>query len=208
MSRNIDGNVVLVTELKYKHLADLVTLLELRRSWYDLGKIIFHNDNEAKDDLDIFENASASPAIRFMESLVKRLPDITINKFYGIALQLKRCDVTKYIESLGKDYVFILLSTLTSEQTCRIAKLLGRTVPGIHDWRMFADNLGYTYQEIESIRLTPRHIQRPSECLFALLRRKNPSMTINDLVKYLKIISRNDIVSYLNSNVLLCNNYN
>ena len=147
--------------------------------------------------METFQHGGDSPATRFMESLVKRVPDTTLNHFHNIAIQLKRRDLSKYIESLGQDYIFKHLRDLTSEQMNRIALFLD--VNYANDWRMFADMFKYSNQEIETLRQCDRVVQKPSECLFTLLRQKYPSLTIQELKDYLKRIGRNDIVQYLNT---------
>ena len=176
---------VLVTDLKYRHLSKLIRFLDQRRCWYDLGKVVFRNDIRSKCALDTFQNGGDSPATRFIESLVKRMPDITVNKFYDIAIGLRRRDISGYIESLGKDYVFARLVDLTPEQTRRIVMFLDKNIPGIHDWRMFADTFNYTNSEIGALRQSPQRAQGPSECLFALLRSERP---FNHFTRHLEML--------------------
>ena len=190
---------MLVRNLSYRHIAKLISFLEQRRSWYDLGRVIFHDDTPSKTALETFQNGGDSPATRFMESLVKRVPDTTLNEFHNIAIKLKRRDLTNYIESLGQSRIFKHLRDLKPEEMHRITLFLDTNIVDINDWRMFADTFNYSYQEIEILRQCDRIVQKPSECLFTLLRQKYPLLTIQDLKEYLKRIGRNDIVQYLHT---------
>ena len=190
---------MLVRNLSYRHIAKLISFLEQRRSWYDLGRVIFHDDTPSKTALETFQNGGDSPATRFMESLVKRVPDTTLNEFHNIAIKLKRRDLTNYIESLGQSRIFKHLRDLKPEEMHRITLFLDTNIVDINDWRMFADTFNYSYQEIEILRQCDRIVQKPSECLFTLLRQKYPLLTIQDLKEYLKRIGRNDIVQYLHA---------
>ena len=188
---------MLVNNLSYRHMVKLISFLDQRRSWYDLGRLIFHEDTTSKCALATFQNGGDSPATRFMESLVKRVPDTTLNEFRNIAIKLKRRDISNYIESFGQDHILKQLRDLSPEQMHRITLFLD--VNYANDWRMFADTFNYSYQEIEILRQRDRVVQKPSECLFALLKGKHPLLTIEELKDYLKRIARNDIVEYLNS---------
>ena len=190
---------MLVRNLSYRHIAKLISFLEQRRSWYDLGRVIFHDDTPSKTALETFQNGGDSPATRFMESLVKRVPDTTLNEFHNIAIKLKRRDLTNYIESLGQSRIFKHFRDLKPEEMHRITLFLDTNIVDINDWRMFADMFNYSYQEIEILRQCDRIVQKPSECLFTLLRQKYPLLTIQDLKEYLKRIGRNDIVQYLHA---------
>ena len=187
---------MLVKSLSYRHIVKLINLLDQRRSWYDLGRLIFHDDETSKCTLNTFQNGGDSPARRFMKSLVKRIPDTTLNEFRNIAIRLKRRDVSNHIESFGKDYTFKHLTDLAPEQMHRIILFLD--VNYANDWRMFADAFNYSYQEIEMLRQRDQIIRKPSECLLILIEQKYPLLTIKDLKRHLERIGRNDIVEYLN----------
>ena len=190
---------MLVRNLSYRHIVKLISFLDQRRSWYDLGRLVFHDDAASKAALETFQNGGDSPATRFMESLVKRVPDTTLNEFHDIAVKMKRRDLSNYIDSFGQDRIFKHLRDLSPEQMHRITLFLDTNIANINDWRMFADTFNYSYQEIEILRQCDRVVQKPSECLFTLLRQKYPLLTIHDLKEYLKRISRNDIVQFLDT---------
>ena len=54
------------------------------------------------------------------------------------------------------------------------------------DWRMFADELGYSYAEISRISRRNRSLERPTVLLFNLIISKYPTFSLQELIEICK----------------------
>ena len=73
--------------------------------------------------------------------------------------------------------------TLPSNERKRLIHYLELSCITIADWRMFADELGYSYTDINRISRQNRTKERPTILLFNLLISKYPSFTLEELIR-------------------------
>jgi len=195
-----------VSHLQYKHIKNLCTFLDTDHgvgvhNWKQLGNAIFQGDSDACEQMESLHLSyfgGGSPAKRFFKGLGMRHPTLTVSAFKDIALKQQRRDVTTYIESLnsppGKH--FRELSHLEHD---KIALLLDKDIRGVSDWRMFADSLGFTNDEINGFKLSlkERSEYSPTQGLIDLMKQRYPRLNLTKVQAAASNIGRNDVAQYL-----------
>lgn len=194
---------VLLSDLKYRHIDRLSKQLDNgRTNWKDLGSVIFQGDQHAKDELGNVHLSfigGGNPAKEFLEKLSREYPTYTIKEFSDLAVRFKRNDIWYYISSLNhpeKQY----LRNLDKQNIHKISIYLNNNTPGIYNWRMFADEIGFTSEEIKTLEeqgVKKYNQHSPTETLIKMIKSKYPLMTLTKLIAYTVMISRNDIAEDL-----------
>jgi len=195
-----------VSHLQYKHIKNLCTYLDTDHgvgvhNWKQLGNAIFQGDPDACEQMESLHLSyfgGGSPAKRFFKGMAMRHPTLTVLAFRDIALKQQRRDVVSYIDTLnsppGKH--FRDLAHLEQE---KIALLLDKDIRGVSDWRMFADSLGFTNDEINSFKLSlkERSEYSPTQGLIDLMKQRYPRLNLTKVQTAASNIGRNDVAQYL-----------
>jgi len=203
---SLDGNLyseATVSDLQFKHIQKLSNFLDTDQvvgiqNWKQLGSAVLHGDKDACDQLDTMHSSYSGSAKRFLKSLTMRYPTFTINQFKDIAIKHQRRDISVYIESLncppGKQF-----QDLSFSQQEKIARDMEKGIRGIADWRMFADSVGFTNDEIEAFkRALPEHSHNsPTKRLIDLLKQRYPLLNLTKIKIASSNIGRNDVAQYL-----------
>lgn len=193
-------NSTLVRNLSFEHVIKLCQFLDGDQSnnWKLLGRNIFKNDVEKIATINFMENnytEENSPSMKMIQSLRVKKPDMTnISVLKNIALKLKRKDIALYLDSLSQSSIL----KISLKETYKLIYLLEKRVSGLKDWRHFADELGYTYLEIQEFEQCPIYSKNSAtEKLLRFIVQNRPSMTVKLLKEALHDISRNDAAEYL-----------
>jgi len=201
--RTTDPNV---SHLQYKHIKKLCSYLDTDHgvgvhNWKQLGNAIFQGDPGACDQMESLHLSyfgGGSPAKRFFKGLGMRHPTLTVSAFKDIALKQQRRDVTTYMETLncppGKQF-----RDLSHMEHDKIALLLDKDIRGVSDWRMFADSLGFTNDEINGFKLSvkERNEYSPTQGLIDLMKQRYPLLNLTKVQAAASNIGRNDVAKYL-----------
>lgn len=192
-----------VSNLQYRHIEKLCNYLDSKGDWYNLGSVIFQNDRDAKEEIESFHlsySGGGSPAKAFLKCLIERYPTFPVKEFKDIAFNLKRRDISNYIESLNC-MVGMYFRDLITTQRENIIRYLDKDIRGIHDWRMFADTIGFSNDEISAMKLVQKRPNRysPTECLINLLKKKHSGMSLMKIKTASSQIGRNDVAQYLDT---------
>ena len=199
------NSTVKVSDLCYKHVHTLGKLLDGNRmsNWSVLGKKIFESEPENIDRVDFmchsYEEHNA-PSMKLMRDLAQRKPDITIAEFSRIAEKLQRNDILIFLDSLL--YSSMLLLDLTTDQSCKLIRLLEKISYGINNWRSFADSLEYSYDEILRFEDATTSILSPTSRLIRLITHTKPTMTLTMLMRTLHEIGRKDVANYVKTIIM------
>jgi len=195
-----------VSHLQFKHIKKLCTFLDTDHgvgvhNWKQLGNAIFQGDKDACDQIESLHLSyfgGGSPAKRFFKGLEQRFPLFTVAEFKDIALKNQRRDVSNYIDTLncpaGKCF-----RDLTSGEQDKIAMFLDKDICGVADWRMFADAVGFTNDEITAFKnaVKERNEYSPTQKLMELMKQRYPLLNLTRVKEAASTIGRNDVAQYL-----------
>jgi len=195
-----------VGDLQYKHVKRLCNFLDTDHgigvhNWQQLGTAVFQGDRDACDQIESLHlsySGGGSPAKGFLKSLSMRYPTFTVNQFRDIAIKHQRKDISTYIDSLncppGKHF-----RDLSFSQQDRIARDLDKDIRGISDWRMFADAVGFTNDEIAEFKLAIKELNQysPTQSLIDMMKQRYPLLSLTKVKTAASNIGRNDIAQYL-----------
>ena len=190
-----------IPDLKFRHINMLGKFLDhsYRNNRNVLGKRIFQNDGQATGKIDFLKHhykEQESPSWKFVQALMERKENFTVDEFKLVAIQLKRNDIAIYMESLNHPSPALLLN-LTYEQREKLTRFLEKRIH--NDWRMFADATGFTNNEIVTFKNNIERDYRysPTESLINMIKHEHPILSLSQLMGVCSEIDRNDVGEYL-----------
>ena len=185
-----------VASLRYKDIMDLANMLDGKdRDWCGLGIELL--PEIPKNEIKFLEHGYTeeySSSGRFIESLSSRLNVATVMDFINIAKNFRRTDIAMYLEGLNLP-MNLPIWVLTWEE--KKVLLYHLEMENRNDWRMFADELGYSNYEIKVIDESKRRYESPTVLLLKVLTIVKPTLKIEDMIPVCANIRRNDVVAYL-----------
>lgn len=187
-----------VADLKHKDIVDLAYLLDGgNHDWCGLGIQLL--PEIGKNEIQFLKHGyteEESLTWRFIQSLSSKLPKATISNFIRIGRKLRRNDVAIYLERQRLNFAANLpIWELPWTEMKVLLNLLEREVRD--DWRMFADELGYSNFEITAIVRKRSSYQSPTVLLFRMMIINKPELKIKDIIAVCANIRRSDAVGHL-----------
>ena len=192
-----------ICELRYSDVLKLADILENETkhcNWNYLGKHVAktrHGLNEHQIDFlkhGYIEKESGSWT--FLNGLPTKVHACSIRTFQGIAKSFKRMDVYIYLDSVIDKSINVW--DLPEEKQLGLVYHLEQQVTTLPDWKMFADELGYSYSEIKNMVPVNRRYERPTVLLFNLLISKYPSIDMREIISIVEKSGRFDVIEKLN----------
>ena len=187
-----------VADLKYSDIIALANLLDGKdHDWCEFGIQLLPEIE--KSEIQFLENGYTEEyclSLLFIESLSSRINVITILDFIEVGRKFHRNDVVMFLQRLNfPDNLPIW--ELSWENLRGLYKLLERRMQ--NDWRMFADEFGFSNCEITGIeRKRPRY-ESPTVLLFKMMRVVKPELKIEEMIPVCVNIRRSDVVTLLKS---------
>ena len=192
-----------ISNLKYSDLLKLADLLEnetKHHNWNYLGKCIVKQKNDLTiHQIDFLKHGyreEESASWIFLQSLRTNLTSCSIETIQSIALSFKRNDIFLHLNNVQDKSINVW--DLSYEKQIELVYYLEKDTTTLPDWKMFADELGYSYSEIKAMAPTKRQYERPTILLFNLLISKYPSTDVSEIITVFQGTNRLDVIELLN----------
>ena len=178
----------LISQLRYKDFIYLADILDHNlpfKNWNSLGRMIIEEKSGiSSNQIDFLKHGyveEESSSWRFLQDLSAKVPSCSVSSFKKIARQFKRNDIYYFLDSLHDQSIDVW--ALPSNERKRLIHYLELSCITIADWRMFADELGYSYADIKRIsnRIRRRTLESPTVLLLNLLSSKYPNFSLEEL---------------------------
>ena len=177
-----------LSKLKYQDILDLAEILDHNlsyKNWNSFGKLMIEEKTDIlPSQVDFLKHGyveEESASWEFIHSLPTRVPCCSVTIFEKIARALKRNDISQFLNTFQDQSIDIW--KIPTEEKKRLVHYLELSGVTSSDWRMFADELGYSYTDINRISRQNRTKERPTILLFNLLISKYPSFTLEELIR-------------------------
>ena len=174
-------------------------------NWKHLAHELLGDDPTLEDDvknLELHYYGGGNPALELFRQLARSNPSATVQSLREKAKNFHRNDIVETIDKVleGRNLNEVKLIDLDLKDKERICTLMNLNIPGVYNWEMFANEYGYTYNEIKSIQTTIREGQSysPTKKLFELFRQVRPKMKISHIKEKCVKLGRNDVAMLLN----------
>ena len=181
-------SATLISQLRYKDFIYLADILDHNlpfKNWNSLGRMIIEKKSGiSSNEIDFLKHGyveEESSSWRFLQDLSAKVPSCSVSSFKKIARQFKRNDIYYFLDSLHDQSIDVW--ALPSNERKRLIHYLELSCITIADWRMFADELGYSYADIKRIsnRIRRRTLESPTVLLLNLLSSKYPNFSLEEL---------------------------
>ena len=120
-----------------------------------------------------------SASWEFIHGLPAKVACCSVTIFEKLARSLKRNDISQFLNTLEDQSIDIW--KIPTQEKKRLVYYLELPTVTSSDWRMFADELGYSYADINRISRRKRNRERPTILLFNLLISKYPTFALQEL---------------------------
>ena len=175
-----------ISVLRYQDLLTLAKVLDHNlsyKNWNALGKLLIEEKpNITSYQVDFLKHGyveEESASWEFVESLSTKVPNCSIITFEKIARTLKRNDICYFLNTLDDQSIDIW--KLPTKEKKSLVYYLELSCVTSSDWRMFAEELGYSYADISRISHRHRTFESPTILLFNLLIAEYPKFTLQEL---------------------------
>ena len=175
-----------ISVLRYQDLLTLAKVLDHNlsyKNWNALGKLLIEEKpNITSYQVDFLKHGyveEESASWEFVESLSTKVPNCSIITFEKIARTLKRNDICYFLNTLDDQSIDIW--KLPKKEKKSLVYYLELSCVTSSDWRMFAEELGYSYADISRISHRHRTFESPTILLFNLLIAEYPKFTLQEL---------------------------
>ena len=179
-------SATLISQLRYKdfiYLADILDHTLPYKNWNSLGRMIIEEKSGiSSNQIDFLKHGyveEESSSWRFLQDLSAKVPSCSVSSLKKIARQFKRNDIYYFLDSLHDQSVDVWVLPLN--ETKRLVYYLELSCITTADWRMFADELGYSYVDIKRISNRTQHLERPTILLLNLLISRYPTFSLQEL---------------------------
>ena len=179
-------SATLISQLRYKDLIYLADILDHNlpfKNWNSLGRMIIEKKSGiSSNEIDFLKHGyveEESSSWRFLQDLSAKVPSCSVSSLKKIARQFKRNDIYYFLDSLHDQSVDVWVLPLN--ETKRLVYYLELSCITTADWRMFADELGYSYVDIKRISNRTQHLERPTILLLNLLISRYPTFSLQEL---------------------------
>ena len=179
-------SATLISQLRYKDFIYLADILDHNlpfKNWNSLGRMIIEKKSGiSSNEIDFLKHGyveEESSSWRFLQDLSAKVPSCSVSSFKKIARQFKRNDIYYFLDSLHDQSVDVWVLPLN--ETKRLVYYLELSCITTADWRMFADELGYSYADIKRISNRTQHLERPTILLLNLLISRYPTFSLQEL---------------------------
>ena len=180
-------SATLISQLRYKDFIYLADILDHNlpfKNWNSLGRMIIEKKSGiSSNEIDFLKHGyveEESSSWRFLQDLSAKVPSCSVSSLKKIARQFKRNDIYYFLDSLHDQSIDIWALPLNKKK--RLTHYLEPPCAAA-DWRMFADQLGYSYADIKRIsnRIRRRTLESPTVLLLNLLSSKYPNFSLEEL---------------------------
>ena len=175
-----------ISKLRYRDFIYLAEILDNNlpyKNWNSLGRmIIAEKSGISSNQIDFLKHGyveEESSSWRFLQDLSAKVSSCSVSYFKKIAQLFKRNDIYHFLDSLDNQSIDIW--TLPSNDKKRLVHYLELTCVTSGDWRMFADELGYSYSDIKRLYRQNSSLERPTILLLNLLISKYPTFSLQEL---------------------------
>ena len=175
-----------ISVLRYQDRLTLAKVLDHNlsyKNWNALGKLLIEEKpNITSYQVDFLKHGyveEESASWEFVESLSTKVPNCSIITFEKIARTLKRNDICYFLNTLDDQSIDIW--KLPTKEKKSLVYYLELSCVTSSDWRMFAEELGYSYADISRISHRHRTFESPTILLFNLLIAEYPKFTLQEL---------------------------
>ena len=175
-----------ISVLRYQDLLTLAKVLDHNlsyKNWNALGKLLIEEKpNITSYQVDFLKHGyveEESASWEFVQSLSTKIPNCSIITFEKIARTLKRNDICYFLNTLDDQSIDIW--KLPTKEKKSLVYYLELSCVTSSDWRMFAEELGYSYADISRISHRHRTFESPTILLFNLLIAEYPKFTLQEL---------------------------
>ena len=179
-------SATLISQLRYKDFIYLADILDHNlpfKNWNSLGRMIIEEKSGiSSNQIDFLKHGyveEESSSWRFLQDLSAKVPSCSVSSLKKIARQFKRNDIYYFLDSLHDQSVDVW--ALPLNETKRLVYYLELSCITTADWRMFADELGYSYADIKRISNRTQHLERPTILLLNLLISRYPTFSLQEL---------------------------
>ena len=185
-----------VASLRHKDIMELANMLDGKdRDWCGLGiKLLPEVPKNEIQFLNHGYTEEESMSRQFIESLSSRLNVATVMDFINIAKNFRRTDIAIYLEGLSLPMNLPIWVLTWEEKKVLLYQL---EMENRNDWRMFADELGYSNYEITAIGKRRINYESPTVLLFRMMIIVKPELNIGDMIPVCVNLRRNDVAAYL-----------
>ena len=175
-----------ISKLRYTDILYFSEILDYNlsyKNWNSLGKLIIEEKGDiSPHQVDFLKHGyveEESASWEFVQSLSVKVSSCSIDSFKKIARNLKRNDIYYFLEKIDDQSIDIWKLPLKKKKG--LVYYLELSYVTSNDWRMFADELGYSYADIARISRRNRSLERPTVLLFNLLISKHPTFSLQEL---------------------------
>jgi len=186
-----------IDDLKYSDIliiADAIEKYTLCECWSEIAKQITLARNEITvHEIEFLKHGytvEESMCWAFLQSLPTKFVRCDIAIFKLIALKFRRMDICFYLDKLN-DPSRNIWKLPIAEQKELVYYLDKKSIR--NDWKMFADELGYSASKITEFNSSLRHYERPTVLLFNILLSKYPTMELHEIGFCCQKAGRNDV---------------
>ena len=179
-------SATLISQLRYKDFIYLADILDHNlpfKNWNSLGRMIIEKKSGiSSNEIDFLKHGyveEESSSWRFLQDLSAKVPSCSVSSLKKIARQFKRNDIYYFLDSLHDQSVDVW--ALPLNETKRLVYYLELSCITTADWRMFADELGYSYVDIKRISNRTQHLERPTILLLNSLISRYPTFSLQEL---------------------------
>ena len=182
----MEGKTLMISDLKYKDILYLAEILDDNlsyKNWNSFGKLLIKEGLDISPyQIDFLKHGyteEESASWTFIQSLSAKLKSCNIDAFRNIARLYKRNDICNFLDTLHDQSIDIW--KLSTKEKRKLVYYLELSSIKDNDWRIFADELGYSYTDITVIRCKKRNMEKPTVLLFNLLLSKFPTLSLTKL---------------------------
>ena len=175
-----------ISKLRYRdflHLAEILDHNLSNKNWNSLGKLIIEEKTDiTPQQVDFLKHGyveEESASWDFIQSLSTKASSCSITAFKNIARLLKRNDIYNFLDALQNQSLDVW--ELPIKEKKRLVYYLEVTCVTSGDWRMFADELGYSYSDIKRLYRQNSSLERPTILLLNLLISRYPTFSLEEL---------------------------
>ena len=198
-----DIGIKVVSELSWSQISYFIKQLDINgeNGWRKVCSELRHEGKRVFDENDRlhFERSMSgggNPSLKFWRDVIDRHPEVSVQILMDLA------------EKHGKHKLVTSLSTFSNEEdiegeteisTEALVKQLSELTP--NDWRNFADDFGFTSQEVDHIdySINERGQYSATQVMIQRLCQKCPTMTLQDLQLNFENMEMNHISNVIES---------
>ena len=175
-----------ISKLKYQDILDLAEILDHNlsyKNWNSFGKLMIEEKTDIlPSQIDFIKHGyveEESASWEFIHGLPAKVACCSVTIFEKLARSLKRNDISQFLNTLEDQSIDIW--KISTQEKKRLVYYLELPTVTSSDWRMFADELGYSHADIKRISNRTQLLERPTVLLLNLLTSKYPDFSLEEL---------------------------